>query len=448
MNIHVKTVWGAGLFSAVFTILVVLSYFRVSAALVLAPILAVAAIAAARALGSRRSADADAKNETLRESAARDLVRKELETEIEEIGAAVRNLADFALRFSALPARAADAAPFLTDQAAAGEAARRELERAVAAFSRLSEDSRGLDAAAREADARLAAARESVAEVARELGDRTREAESLKRVVLDGGERVRATNEAIRAIDYEIRGVEEVIQIIDQISEQTNILSMNAAIESAHAGAAGKGFAVVAEEIRKLAESTQENAQRIGASIQSITGKAASAMDSSETAARSFDAINGDVVGFVDALEGIAARTETARGAADAAAAALELSSGAARSAVSGAEETGARGRDALAAFDSLAAGDGPRRGAAAELEAAAAAAGAGLRGLGEIGARLEARLEGLRGASRALADGTEETGVAVKSPPRTVSSGRRPSAGADAELHSGALSAEARVIE
>lgn len=60
----------------------------------------------------------------------------------------------------------------------------------------------------------------------------------------------------------------EIVSLISSITRQTNLLALNAAIEAARAGEAGRGFAVVAEEVRKLAEESNQAAQKIEALVQ------------------------------------------------------------------------------------------------------------------------------------------------------------------------------------
>lgn len=128
----------------------------------------------------------------------------------------------------------------------------------------------------------------------------------LMELIRENGEKITGTQEVISTVSREITNIQEIIEIIDSIAEQTNILSMNAAIESAHAGEAGKGFAVVAEEIRKLAESTEQHAGGITRALKGMTEQVTKALQASNESAESFEHIREEMKKFTYSLEEIA----------------------------------------------------------------------------------------------------------------------------------------------
>ena len=110
----------------------------------------------------------------------------------------------------------------------------------------------------------------------------------------------------IREIARESESLLEINAVMQNIASQTNLLSMNAAIEAAHAGESGRGFAVVADEIRKLAESSSKQSKTIGAVLKKIKGSIDKITKSTDNVMNKFEAIDGGVKTVAEQEQGIA----------------------------------------------------------------------------------------------------------------------------------------------
>jgi len=99
-------------------------------------------------------------------------------------------------------------------------------------------------------------------------------ANALSNSANEGHELANKTTQAMDEINSQVTAISDAIGVIDQIAFQTNILSLNAAVEAATAGEAGKGFAVVAQEVRNLAARSAEAAREIKNLVENANSKA------------------------------------------------------------------------------------------------------------------------------------------------------------------------------
>ena len=114
----------------------------------------------------------------------------------------------------------------------------------------------------------------------------------LNAATVEGIEKNRIVNELLSSVLAQSKSLQDTNMVIANISSQTNLLSMNAMIESAHAGEAGKGFAVVAEEIRKLADTSATQSKSISENLKLIAENIRKVVESADLSKASFEVVS------------------------------------------------------------------------------------------------------------------------------------------------------------
>ena len=145
----------------------------------------------------------------------------------------------------------------------------------------------------------------SLKSVSDTIQSKTQSTQRLNLAAKTGGEKIDATNRNIQLVLDDADSITNMVSIINSISSETNILAINAAIEGAHAGINGKGFSVIAEEIKKLAESANNNAKSISTVLEGTIQKMREASDAGLEMKDAFQNIKDDVVEVAGAFDEI-----------------------------------------------------------------------------------------------------------------------------------------------
>jgi len=130
-------------------------------------------------------------------------------------------------------------------------------------------------------------------------------AKELETSAKDGQKLANETTTSMTQIDEQVNAINDAISVIDQIAFQTNILSLNAAVEAATAGEAGKGFAVVAAEVRNLASRSAQAANEIKSLVENATNKANDGKSIAQNMIKGYTGLNENITKTLDLISNV-----------------------------------------------------------------------------------------------------------------------------------------------
>lgn len=166
-------------------------------------------------------------------------------------------------------------------------------------------------AAIEETSASLESFAKAMRDYAVEASSARKDVEEISGAAQRGGETMRTATDAMRKIEESTTEVTAILETIEAISFQTRLLSLNASVEAARAGEAGRGFSVVAEEIRSLANTTQDASRKIRDLVERSNADVGEGVGRIDAARQEIEGVLEGMSRVINAVGGIASSCDS-----------------------------------------------------------------------------------------------------------------------------------------